>query len=65
MNKGIYLDEDLKRWHLQFCIGVAGYPKNIFKRPICSDLKFLKAKIDAGAEYIVTQMFLTTSILSL
>ncbi len=59
MNNGKYLDPDLKDVQkTNFCIGVAGYPEKHFEAPNRkSDLRYLKAKIDAGAEYIVTQMF--------
>lgn len=59
MNNGIYLEEDLKNaFKTNFCIGVAGYPEKHFECPnLFTDLQFLKAKVEGGADYVVTQMF--------
>ncbi len=63
MNNGIYLDEELENpTPTSFCIGAACYPEKHQDAPnVRSDLNFLKRKVEAGAEFLTTQMFFDNS----
>ncbi len=59
LNNGNYIFDDVENAApSNFCIGIAGYPEKHFEAPnMKTDIKYLKKKIELGAEYIVTQMF--------
>ena len=58
MNGGHFLEELMDAQPTSFCVGVAGYPEKHVEAPNKTwDVLNLKRKVDAGADYVVTQMF--------
>ncbi len=55
LRQGNFLEDIADSEPINFCVGVGAYPEK-------QDIQYLKAKVDAGADYVVTQMFFDNEV---
>jgi len=62
LGKAKYLEDLANSDPINMCIGVGGYPEKHVESPNRkTDVRYVKQKVDAGADYVVTQMFFDNS----